>query len=98
MDTFDSAIKQLAADIAELVISKQRDYGKGNILKSPVGVELGILVRLGDKLNRLANLLQKNQEPANESLTDSWRDVAGYALIALMYRSGKFELPLEKNA
>jgi hypothetical protein len=94
-DTFNTSIKQLANEIAELIIKKQHDYGKGNILKSPVGVELGILVRLGDKLNRLANLLQNKEKPNNESLDDSWRDVAGYALIALMYRSGKFELPLE---
>jgi hypothetical protein len=95
MDNFDDAIKELSQEIAELVISKQRDYGKGNILKSPVGAELGILVRLGDKLNRLANLLENKQDPKNEPITDSWADVAGYALIALMLRRGKFELPLK---
>jgi hypothetical protein len=96
MDTFDDSIKELSAEIAELVIRKQRDYGKGNILKCPVGVELGILVRLSDKLNRLTNLLMSGETPKNESLDDNWRDVCGYGLIALMCRSGKFELPLKK--
>lgn len=93
--TFNQAAHEIADEIAELIIKKQADYGTGNILKSPVGPELGILVRLSDKLNRLANLHTKTKEPSNESLDDSWMDVAGYAFIALMVRRGKFELPLE---
>lgn len=96
METFDDSIKQIALEIAELVISKQKDYGTGNILKSPAGAEPGIVVRVGDKLNRLWNLLTTGQTPKNEPLEDSWKDVAGYALVALMVRRGKFELPLKK--
>jgi uncharacterized membrane protein len=93
MDTFNQAAKQITDEIANLVIGKQKDYGTGNILRSPVGAELGILVRLSDKLNRIANL--QGKDPTNESLEDSWKDVAGYALVALMVRRKKFELPLE---
>lgn len=94
-NTFNEAIHEIANEIADLVISKQKDYGIGNILKSPAGPEPGIIVRIGDKLNRLWNLLSKKKEPKNESLEDSWQDVAGYALIALMVRRGLFELPLK---
>lgn len=96
-DTFDQAIHDIANEIADLVISKQKDYGTGNILKSPAGPEPGIVVRIGDKLNRLWNLLTNKKEPKNESLEDSWKDVAGYALIALMVRRGVFELPLKEE-
>lgn len=96
MDTFDEAIREVSLEIAELVISKQKDYGTGNILKSPAGPEAGIVVRIGDKLNRLWNLLATGQTPKNEPLEDSWKDVAGYALIALMVRRGTFTLPLKK--
>jgi hypothetical protein len=93
--TFNQAVHEIADEIAELVISKQLDYGTGNILKSPAGAEAGIVVRVGDKLNRLWNLLVSKREPKNEPVEDSWKDVAGYALVALMVRRGKFELPLE---
>ena len=92
---FEEAIHSIANEIADLVISKQKDYGKGNILKSPAGPEKGIVVRVGDKLNRLWNLLDNNKVPKNESLEDSWKDVAGYSLIALMVRRGFFELPIK---
>ena len=96
--TFDEAAHGVAKEIADLVISKQKDYGTGNILKSPAGPEGGIIVRIGDKLNRLWNLITNGREPQNESIDDSWRDVAGYALIALMVRKGLFELPLKEDS
>lgn len=93
--TFNEAVKQAALEIAELVAKKQHDYGKGNILNSPVGPELGVIVRVSDKLNRLANLHKNHLDPNLESIEDNWQDVAGYALIALLYRKNQFELPLE---
>ena len=92
--TFNDAIHTIAAEIADLVTSKQRDYGTSNILNSPFGAEHGIIVRLYDKLSRLANLTKKSKNPVNEPIEDSWKDVAGYSLIALMVRRGTFELPL----
>lgn len=94
--SFEQAIRDQAEEICKLVISKQRDYGTKNILNSPFGAEHGIIVRLHDKLARVANLTTSGDEPANESIEDSWMDVAGYAFIALMVRKGNFELPLEK--
>lgn len=93
--TFNDAVRKLALEVAEVVIKKQRDYGKDNILKSPVGAELGIIVRLGDKINRLGNLYTKHQNPENEPIDDSWRDIIGYSLVALMVRNKTFELPME---
>lgn len=96
-DSFEESIRAIATEIAELVISKQKDYGTKNILNSPFGPEQGLVTREYDKLARLANLLSSGKKPKNESIEDSWKDVAGYALIALMVRRGSFELPLKEE-
>ena len=63
---------------------KQRDYGSRNI--SEFG-EMGILMRVWDKICRLKNLMGK-ESPKNESIDDSWLDMANYALIAILVRRG----------
>lgn len=57
---------------------KQRDYGSGNI--SDFG-EMGVLIRLNDKINRLKNLLNTQTSINFESLSDTWDDIANYGLI-----------------
>lgn len=95
--TFDQAALEAAADVARLVADKQRDYGPDNILKCPVGAELGIAVRLYDKLARLANLIQSGKTPENESLQDTANDIIGYGLVLKMVLAGTFTLPLENK-
>lgn len=99
--TFDAAVTAVLAELRDLIISKQRDYGQGNVLAFG---ELGLLVRQSDKLERLKNLygipaLLSGQPapstPENEPVDDTWRDMLGYAALALMLRRGWFTLPLE---
>ena len=72
----------MAAECVSLLDSKQKDYGPGNI--SRFGVK-GLSVRLYDKVERLANLLMDKEEtPENESLEDTFKDIANYGLIGLM--------------
>ena len=96
-DNFDDAIHDIARELADLVISKQKDYGVKNILNSPFGAEHGILVRLFDKIARLSNLIGHKKNPKNESIEDTWKDVVGYGLVAMMVKRGHFELPLKKE-
>ena len=63
---------------------KQRDYGSRNI--SEFG-EFGILMRVWDKICRLKNLMGQ-ENPQNESIDDSWLDMANYAIIAILVRRG----------
>lgn len=77
--------------VADTVVSKQADYGHANILR--FGVE-GIRVRLSDKVARINNLTAKKVDPLNESLVDSWVDIAGYCIVGMMVVRGTFELPL----
>ena len=90
LQCFEDACRKVALGIAELVIRKQRDYGHDNI--NAFG-EFGILVRTNDKVARLRNLHGK--EGVTEPRIDAWRDIAGYALIALMLDEGTFNLELK---
>lgn len=97
MDTFDKAAQAAAKEVATLVANKQRDYGPNNILNCPVGPELGIAVRLYDKLARLANLIQSGKTPEHETLKDTADDIIGYGLVLKMVLNGTFTLPLEQK-
>lgn len=70
----------LAIDhIAEMVLEKRQDYGSDNINMTG---RYGVAVRLLDKVSRLLNLIRSGE--ANfEPEDDTWRDIAGYALIGL---------------
>jgi len=91
----DEAFAEVLEEMLDTFIQKHKDYGKGNILDTG---ELGIAFRINDKLRRVQNLLQKDQEPQNESLDDNWLDIAVYGVIALLVRKGHFkELELNPN-
>jgi len=85
-----NACQEIANGIVELVSSKQHDYGTSNI--TDFGM-MGILVRLNDKVSRLKNLYKTGNNPSNETIEDTWRDVVGYGIIALMVINKTFELP-----
>lgn len=91
----DEAFASICQEMVETFIQKHKDYGKGNILSIQ---ELGIAFRESEKVERLKNLLIKAGDPANESLDDTWLDIAVYAVIALMYRRGWFQnLEMKKS-
>ena len=85
--SFEEACRSTALKVAEVVIAKQHDYGHDNILAFK---EQGLVVRIWDKMSRLKNLLWKNIEPKNESIEDTFTDIAGYAIIGLMLAEGTF--------
>ena len=89
----DSAIKELK----ELLLSKHRDYGPKNISDSPGGPINGLRVRMHDKLARINNLYEymedtKGFQPQHESLEDSFKDMANYAIIGLLVLQGRWEV------
>lgn len=88
-ECFEEAAREIANEIVDLICKKQADYGHQNILAFG---ELGILVRANDKMARLRNL--QGKEGITEPRLDAWRDLAGYALIALMLDRGWFTLEL----
>ena len=111
--TFEEALDRQLRRARELMLQKQHDYGPGNIMNTPLtdifgawemdgidrtmAIEMGIFVRLFDKISRMNEGFQnagKTTVPG-ETLEDTWRDIVGYGIIALMVRQGHFELPME---
>ena len=67
-----------------VLLKKHHDYGPKNIAQSPGGALNGLRVRMHDKMARINNLIDSGVEPENESLYDSFMDLANYAVIAQM--------------
>ncbi|MBU1173211.1 MAG: DUF1599 domain-containing protein [Proteobacteria bacterium] len=88
--TWESACRDKCMELADLLISKQHDYGKANI--TDFG-EMGVVVRMNDKFARIKNLVKSGIDPIHEALADTYDDIAGYAILARMVRDGTFDLP-----
>jgi hypothetical protein len=81
-----------------LHLTKNMDYSPANILGTG---EVGTVVRLWDKIARLMNLMgfrldvspgqyESPKKPNHESIDDTLIDAANYAVIALLFRRGKW--------
>jgi hypothetical protein len=77
----------------KILVSKQTDYGPSNIANAPGGPLNGLRVRIYDKISRINNLIESGAQPENESLTDSFIDLANYAVIATMVLDGTWPDP-----
>ena len=86
---FCDNVWQIMDEIGNLLITKQLDYGPGNINNAHGGPINGLLVRIGDKFERLKNLVKKQQiKPQHEPIEDSFKDLANYGVIGLMVQRG----------
>lgn len=86
--TLDQAFKQIEDELLTMFLKKHKDYGKGNILSVK---ELGIALRISEKIERIKHLLNQGGVPANEPIEENWLDIGVYAIIAALYRRGWFE-------
>jgi len=94
-----------SAEMSRLLAAKQHDYGHKNIDR--FGLQ-GIVVRLNDKYERLANLeftrqfLKEGNTVApkvDETIFDTLQDIVGYCIIGLMVLDDTFKLELgDSNA
>lgn len=90
LEEFSKLVQEYFDLNAALLIRKHRDYGPKNIAQSPGGALNGLRVRIHDKLARINNLVDSGKDPENESLRDSFIDLANYAMIALMVLDGNW--------
>lgn len=88
---FELSVWETYDELAQLLLDKHKDYGPKNIAESPGGPLNGLRVRMHDKLARINNLIDKKQQPENESLEDSFKDMANYAIIGLLVLRGKWD-------
>ena len=91
--------KRLQLEQYELFCKKQMDYGPTNIsMGTPLATDsekrlslVGIIVRINDKVQRLLNLIVKNnREAQNEPSIDAFKDLACYGIIAQIVQNGKW--------
>lgn len=90
ISTFEEDVNDIAFELVQLLVKKHKDYGPKNISQSPGGALNGLRVRMHDKLARINHLIDSGAIPSNESLEDSYADLANYAIIALMVQKGKW--------
>lgn len=91
-DQLELDVWEVSDELNNLLISKHHDYGPKNISMAPGGPLNGLRVRMWDKMARINNLLDSNRHdtPAHESLEDSFRDLANYAIISILVLKGKW--------
>ena len=93
------AFQEIQYEQYETFCKKQMDYGPSNIA---MGTSLdtdeekrlskiGLIVRINDKIQRLINLVVKNNRKAqNEPTIDAFKDLACYGIIAQIVEAGKW--------
>lgn len=88
-------LQKLAEEYAKNVaisVAKNSDYAGADdafknfrlietLTNGKVSAEMGILVRMTDKLQRIANLLYSDAKVKDEKITDTLADISNYAMI-----------------
>lgn len=87
----ESHLTNITKELTDLLLSKHRDYGPKNISLAPGGAVNGLRVRMHDKLARINNLVDSGADPQHESLEDSFKDMANYAIIGLLVLRGQWD-------
>ena len=91
LSQLDNELTKVTIELSDLLLSKHRDYGPKNITDAPGGAINGLRVRMHDKLARINNLVDSGADPEHESLEDSFKDMANYAIIGLLVLRGKWD-------
>ena len=89
-NSFEKNVTDTAQNNINLLLKKHLDYGPKNISQSPGGPLNGLRVRMHDKMARINHLIDSGAEPENESLADSFMDLANYAIIAQLVLAGEW--------
>lgn len=97
--TIYNGYTQIQAEQLELFAKKHLDYGMHNITagtqlanEDEIGFALtGLWYRISDKVNRWKNLLINRRSVQNESLMDTYQDLANYGIIAQLVARGMWK-------
>jgi hypothetical protein len=87
---FEEAVQQKFQHAKSVLLQKHKDYGPTNISHAPGGPLNGLRVRMHDKTARINHLIDSGATPENESLKDSFLDLANYAIIAMLVLDGEW--------
>ena len=93
--------EDITTKMLEVTKAKNTDYCGGNnafknfniieeLTNGAVTTEEGILVRMTDKISRIATLIKgKDGAVKDEKITDTLQDLANYSIILLIYLKNK---------
>jgi hypothetical protein len=86
--SFDKAVENIGYSVVATVKKKNKDYGNSYEKMIDKYGMVALLIRFQDKLGRLDSLVLKGQEQevSDESIEDTLKDIAGYALLELTRR------------
>ncbi len=86
-------LDDILMELKVTMVRKHQDYGPFNIARAPGGAMNGLIVRMHDKMARLEHLTfnNKSNTPNYESIEDTLKDLANYAIIGLMVQRGQWE-------
>lgn len=90
---FIQNIENTYSDAVKILRKKNADYANsGNPFKNfefaklvGIGVERAILVRMSDKFARISNLVDKENEVKDETVSDTLEDLINYTAILKAY-------------
>ena len=88
---FEEDVRITYDELMSILLAKHKDYGPKNIADAPGGALNGLRVRIHDKVARINNLIDRHSDPMYESIEDSFKDLANYAIIALLVLRGKWD-------
>lgn len=85
--------KEICKELNDIYNMKNSDYGDSfSKLYNEFGI-LSAVIRLSDKVERLKTLVKEDniRKVDDESIDDTLKDLAGYAIMTLMERNGDNE-------
>ena len=85
---FVFAVMSVFDEAQDILLGRQKDYGPGNIANAYPDPLTALIVRMGDKTERIKHLLSKGGGTYGERMRYSWIDLANYALIGVMVQDG----------
>lgn len=97
--------KKITGELVELTSRKNSDYANAQdaflnfqlverLTNGDIKAEEGIVVRMSDKFQRIANLMSRPAQVADEKVEDTLKDLATYSIILLLYLRSKAVEPL----
>lgn len=82
-------IAQAGLEILDTLLRKNTDYGSSAwnqpLLAPDLTPEQGMRTRMSDKVSRLNGLLSGNKAQVDESVADTFLDLAGYSILYVAY-------------
>lgn len=91
MEKNEVTFKQIAEELTDLQAKKNADYDNAYMKDIEKYGMVASLIPINHKLNRLDNLVTNVEKPMvqEESIEDTFLDLAGYAIMAVQYIRNK---------